>query len=174
MVAHLPNNKVRFCLGCGAGWQPAAEWYSACLPLRLWWGMLLLARLGARSGAKRAVSRLTPGVLLKIEGGRQGAVQFLGFLVVQPADEVREHGFRQAHEFVAVNAGIPLEALCNPNLDLSAERVVPRIDRRADQRGESRVDQRLAAYHNEYALALGILRSRLPDQVKLAASHGKP
>ena len=71
------------------------------------------------------------------------------------------------HEFVTVNRGIMLETGLDPDVDLSREVIATRIDGRANNRREARLDQGLSAHHHEDPVTLWIA-ARLPDAEQIA------
>src|SRR5216684_7163696 len=87
---------------------------------------------------------------------------------------MRQHHFWQAHEFIAVNAGLTFEALAGVDSYLCGEPVVSRINWCTDSGGKPRFEQCLTTDDDKNALALRISRAGLLDKVQFASSHGKP
>ena len=79
----------------------------------------------------------------------EGSVQACELRRRNGADVVRERCPEKAHELVAVNAALVLEAFFDADLDLAVKAVSTRVDRGADDRGERRVDEQLPADHDK-------------------------
>ena len=63
--------------------------------------------------------------------------------------EVGQDSLRKADEGVAMNARLVLEAVLRANLDLRRQGIAAGVDRGADDRGESGIDQGLPADDDE-------------------------
>ena len=72
------------------------------------------------------------------EGQRdpQGLVELGEAWRAEARDLIGEHGLRKADEGVAVNARLVLQALLGTDVHLRRQAVTPRVDGRADDRGE--------------------------------------
>ena len=90
---------------------------------------------------------------------------------VKAPDKLSQLRLQQADKLVAVHAAIVSKTFVQSDIDLRCESVTRRVHRRADDRREPRIDQRLPTDYDEHAKALRIARVRFRDPVKLAASH---
>jgi hypothetical protein len=86
-------------------------------------------------------------------------------------DEVGEQGLGQTHQGVAVDAGLVLQALVQPDVDLSGQAVAACVDGRADDGREARVDERLPTHHDEDARAPRVTAARATDSEEVPASQ---
>jgi hypothetical protein len=86
-------------------------------------------------------------------------------------DEVSEQGLGQTHQGVAVDAGLVLQALVPPDVDLSGQSVAARVDGRADDSREARVDERLPTHNDEDARAPRVTAARATDSEEVPAPH---
>jgi hypothetical protein len=68
-----------------------------------------------------------------------------------------------------MNARFVLQAILEAHLDLGGQSVAPRVHRRADDSGETRIDQGLPADDNEDARSLRVAAALSADTVEIAS-----
>lgn len=105
----------------------------------------------------------------RIQCASDGMIDLAKELRRECADKVRENGFGQAEQLVAVNAARMLESLVLTDRNLQAETMVGRVHWCANHRGEPRVDQGLATQHDEHAGTLWVCLRRMLNSTELAA-----
>jgi hypothetical protein len=111
---------------------------------------------------------------LQIEGRSERPIEILDSFRGQMADIPSQQAFRQTNQFVAIDTGIVLQAFVNAHWRLSAKTVPDCIDRLANHRGETGVDERLAADNNESSLLSGVKRVPSFYQIKFTSEHLVP
>ena len=90
----------------------------------------------------------------------------------ETGDVVRQQRFGQADQRIAVNARLVFQTLVRAHVDLCGESVTASVDRRADDRREGRVDQRLSTDDDEDAGRSGVVATRPTHPEEIAAPQG--
>src|SRR5260370_10252407 len=85
----------------------------------------------------------------------------------EAADIVGQERLRRTDERIAMDARVVLEAVFGTDVDLRCQAVTTGVDRRAEDRREHGIDQRLSTDHDKDPRALGIshLRPTHPEEV---------
>jgi hypothetical protein len=107
-----------------------------------------------------------------VQGKGKGAIESLELGRGEPANEIGQDGLGQADELVAVDAAVVLETLFDPYRDLSGQTIMHRVDRSADDGGETGFDEDLPADDHEDAGPLRVSRGRAEDPVELPSPQG--
>lgn len=118
---------------------------------------------------------------VEIQRNSQCGVEFGQFRRAQAAQETRQHGLRQADQFVAMDAAFVFQSFLDADRDLRTQTIAPRVHRSGGSGGKSGIEQNLAAYNREHPLLLRIRMPRLwlprlTHQVQIAPAHlfGQP
>jgi hypothetical protein len=83
-------------------------------------------------GGKAVSCDVRASVIVQFERGSQRFVQPEDLLTRKHADEVGQHGFRDAHEFVAMDAAVVLHPFIRADWHLRRETLVRCVDGGAD------------------------------------------
>jgi len=92
-----------------------------------------------------------PTLSLELQCDSQGPVEVLQAIWSQRADVVRQRGFGQTDEFVAVDRALVLEPLIQTNGHLSRKTMARGVNRGAGHGREGRIDERAPADDYENA-----------------------
>ena len=123
-------------------------------------------------GVGAALGPFTP--LLQCEGHFECPVQFLNLGAGQRPNEAGQLHFAEAYEVVTQDPAFMFQAFVDTDRDLGGKPVSACEYRRADDGGESGIDQDLAAYNDEAAIEFGIVSGRtagLMYAINFASSH---
>lgn len=124
-------------------------------------------------GVGAALGPFTP--LLQCEGHFECPVQFLNLGAGQRSNEAGQLHLAETYEVVAQDPAFMFQALVDTDRDLRGKPVSAGEYRCADDGGESRINQDLAAYDDEAAIKFGIVSARrtarLMYAIDFASSH---